>query len=72
MAFKKAVGHDEPYLMRGFNLQPGGGDPRQVENRVLLGGDGKPTARKFQLITRKADHSARDEKVVTVPWPNET
>ncbi len=68
-AVKKAANHDEPYLVWGFNLQPSGNDPRLVENRILLGEDGKPSALEFHLITRKADHSARDEQVVTVPWP---
>ena len=68
-ALKKAAGHDEPYLAWGFNLQPSGNDPRLVENRILVGSDGKPSALELHLIARKADHSARDEKVVTVPWP---
>ena len=68
-AFKKAAGHDEPYVVWGFNLQSKEGDPRLVENRILIDGDGKPTAVELHLITRKADQSARDEKVVTVPWP---
>lgn len=68
-ALKKASNHDEPYLVWGFNLQPKGNDPRLVENRVLLGADGKPSALELHLITRQADHSARDEQVVTVPWP---
>ena len=68
-AFKKAAGHDEPYVVWGFNLKPKEGDPRLVENRVLIDGDGKPTALELHLITRKADQSAREEKVVTVPWP---
>lgn len=68
-AFKKAAGHDEPQVVWGFNLQPRDNDPRLVENRVLIDSDGKPTAVEIHLITRKADQSARDEKVVTVPWP---
>jgi hypothetical protein len=68
-ALKRAAGHDEPHLVWGFNLQPSEGDPRLVENRILIDGDGKPTALELHLITRKADGSARDEKVVTVPWP---
>lgn len=70
-AFKKAAGHDEAYVVWGFNLKPGEGDPRLVENRILLDSDGKPSALELHLITRKADHSARDEKVVVVPWPSE-
>ncbi len=58
-------------LLWGFNLQPSEGDPRLVETRVLIDGDGKPTSLEHHLITRKADQSARDEKVVTVPWPAE-
>ncbi len=69
MAFKKAAGHEEPYFVWGFNLQPKDGDPRLVENRVLVDADGKPTALELHLITRKADSSARDEKVVKVEWP---
>ena len=68
-AFKKAAGHDEPYVVWGFHLEPKEGDPRLVENRILIDGDGKPTAVELHLITRKADQSARDEKVATVPWP---
>ena len=70
-ALKKAAGHDEPHLVWGFQLQPSENDPRRVENRVLIDGDGKPTALELHLVTRKADHSARDEKVVTVPWPDD-
>ena len=70
-ALRKAVGHDEPYLGWGFNLQPRDNDPRLVETRVLIDGDGKPTAIEHHLITRKADRSARDEKVVTVSWPGQ-
>ena len=70
-AFKKAAGHDEPYVVWGFNLQPSENDPRLVESRVLIDSDGKPSALELHLITRKADQSARDEKVVTVPWPEE-
>jgi len=68
-AFKKAAGHDEPHVVWGFNLQPRENDPRLVENRVLVDGDGRPSALEIHLITRKADQSARDEKVATVPWP---
>lgn len=70
-ACKKAAGHDEAYVVWGFNLQSSENDPRLVENRVLIDSDGKPTALELHLITRKADQSARDEKVVTVPWPQE-
>ena len=70
-AFKKAAGHDEPHVVWGFNLQPSENDPRLVENRILIDSDGKPTALELHVITRKADQSARDEKVVTVPWPQE-
>lgn len=70
-AIKKAVGHDEPYVVWGFHLQPSESDPRLVENRLLLGSDGKPSALELHLITRKADHSAPDEEVVTVPWPGQ-
>ncbi len=68
-AFKKAAGHDKPYIVWGFNLQPKENDPRLVETRLLIDGDGKPTAIEIHLITRKADHSARDEKVVMADWP---
>ena len=70
-AFKKAAGHDEPYIVWGFNLQPSEGDPRLVESRVMIDSDGKPSELELHLITRKADQSARDEKVVTVPWREE-
>ena len=63
IAMKKAAGHDESYFVWGFNLQPKEGDPRLVENRVILDGNGKPSALEVHLITRKADHSARDEQV---------
>ncbi len=68
-AFKKAAGHDETHIVWGFNLQPSENDPRLVETRVLLDGDGKPSSLELHLITRKADQSARDEKVATAPWP---
>lgn len=68
-AIKKAAGHDEPYLVWGFNLQPKEGDPRLVESRILLDSDGKPSAIEVHLVTRKADGSAREEKVVTADWP---
>ena len=68
-AVKKAANHDEPYLVWGFNLRPSENDPRLVEKRILLGADGKPSALELHLITRRADHSARDEQVLTVPWP---
>ncbi len=70
-AFKKAAGHDEPYVVWGFNLEPKDNDPRLVENRILLDDAGKPTALELHLITRKDDHSARDEQMVTIPWPEE-
>lgn len=70
-ALKKAAGHDEPYVVWGFNLQPRENDPRLVETRILIDSDGKPSALELHLITRKADQSARDEKVATVPWPEE-
>ncbi len=68
-AIKKAAGHDEPYFIWGFNLQSKEGDPRLVENRVIIGGNGKPSTLEVHLITRKADSSAREEQVATVPWP---
>jgi len=68
-ALKKAANHDEPYLVWGFNLLPKGSDPRLVENRILLDSNGKPSALELHLITRKADQSAREEQVATVPWP---
>jgi hypothetical protein len=66
---KKAAGHDESYFVWGFNLQPKEGDPRLVENRVILGSDGKPSALEVHLVTRKADSSAREEQVATATWP---
>jgi hypothetical protein len=68
-AIKKALGHDEAHLVWGFNLQPKQGDPRLVENRVVLGNNGKPSALELHLVTRKADGSARDEQITTVAWP---
>ncbi|MCP4968935.1 MAG: hypothetical protein GY926_27370 [bacterium] len=68
-SLKKAAGHDEPYLVWGFNLQPSENDPRLVENRVVLDSDGKPSTLEVHLITRKADQSPRDKKMVSVPWP---
>lgn len=68
-AIKRAAGHDEPHIVWGFSLQPSKGDPRLVETRLLIDGDGRPTSLEHHLITRKADQAARDEKVVTVPWP---
>jgi len=68
-AFRKAAGHEEPYIVWGFNLLPKGNDPRLVENRVLIDERGKPAAIEIHLITRKADGSARDKEVVSVEWP---
>ncbi len=68
-AFKKAAGHDEPFVVWGFNLQSKEGDPRLVENRVLIDQGGKPSAIEIHLITRKADGSARDKELVSVEWP---
>jgi hypothetical protein len=69
-AFKKAAGHEEPYIVWGFNLQSKEGDPRLVENRVLIDKSGKPSALEIHLITRKADGSARDKEVVSIEWPD--
>jgi hypothetical protein len=68
-ALKKAAGHEEPYIVWGFNLQSKEGDPRLVENRVLIDQSGKPSALEIHLITRKADGSARDEDVLSIQWP---
>lgn len=68
-AFKKAAGHEEPYIVWGFNLQSKESDPRLVENRVLIDKSGKPSALEIHLTTRKADRSARDKEVVSVKWP---
>lgn len=66
-ALKKAANHEEPYVVWGFHLQPKKSDPRRVESRILLDAEGKATALELHLITRKADHSAKEEQVVTVP-----
>lgn len=68
-AFKKAAGHEEPYIVWGFNLPPKENDPRLVENRVLINENGKPTAVEIHLITRKADGSAREKEQVSIEWP---
>lgn len=68
-AFRKAAGHEEPYIVWGFNLQSKNDDPRLVENRILIDENGNPSALEIHLITRKADGSARDKKVVSVDWP---
>jgi len=68
-ALKKAAGHDKPHVVWGFNLQPRENDPRLVENRIQLDSDGKPLMLEIHLITRKADQTAREEKVVTATWP---
>ena len=68
-AFRKAAGHEEPQIVWGFNLQPKDNDPRQVENRVLIDENGKPTEVEIHLVTRKADGSARDKQVASVEWP---
>jgi hypothetical protein len=68
-ALRKAAGQGQKYLVWGFNLQPKEGDPRLVENRILIDGDGNPTALEVHLITRNADSSAKDEQLATVPWP---
>ena len=69
VAFKKAAGHEKPYFVWGFTMQPKGNDPRLVECRVNIDSEGKPLALELHVITRKADHSARDEKVLVVDWP---
>ena len=48
----------------GINL-----DPRLVENRLLFDENKKPTGVEMRLVTRNADGSAREEKVVSFPWP---
>lgn len=68
-AIKKAAAHGEPHVVWGFNLQPKANDPRLVENRVLIDCEGRPSALEIHLVTRKADSSVRDEKLVTVDWP---
>lgn len=68
-ALRKAAAHDEKHVVWGFNLKPKGNDPRLVENRVLIDGDGNPTGIEVHLITRKADGSALAEKVATAKWP---
>ncbi len=68
-ALKKAAGHDEPRVVWGFNLQRKEGDPRLVENRIILDGDGMPSAIEVHLVTRKGDGSAREEQVATADWP---
>jgi hypothetical protein len=68
-ALRKAAAHEEKYLVWGFNLKPSEGDPRLVENRVLVDAEGKPTALEVHLVTRKADGSAMAEVVETVDWP---
>ena len=68
-ALRKAGAHDEKYLVWGFNLAPKDGDPRLVENRVLVDQSGNPTALEVHLITRKADGAPMEEQVATIPWP---
>ncbi len=63
-----AAGHDEAHFVWGFNLQSKEGDPRLVENRVMLGSDRKPSVLEVHLVTRKADGSAREEQVATAVW----
>ncbi len=70
-ALKKAAAHDQDYLVWGFNLQPSENDPRLVETRIILDDLGKPFALEVHLITRKADHSAREEQVASIPWPSD-
>jgi len=69
-ALKKAAGHEEPYIVWGFNLQSKENDPRLVENRVLIDERGKPTAMEVHLVTRKADGSAREKEVASIKWPD--
>lgn len=66
---RKAAAHGEKHLVWGFNLKPKEGDPRLVENRILIGGDGNPTAVEMHLVTRKPDGSAMEEVIASVPWP---
>lgn len=59
----------KPYFIWGYNFEPTQGDPRQIEFRVYVSGDGKPTEIELYARLRKADHSPQEPKSVRFPWP---
>jgi len=65
----KALGKGETYFVWGFNLTPSPGDPRLVENRIYFDEERNITSVELHLITRKADSSPNEEKVLKIDWP---
>jgi hypothetical protein len=54
----------------GFRLTPKDADPRRVETLVHFGEDRKPSKVELHLVTRRADGSPKDERVMSFPWPS--
>jgi hypothetical protein len=53
----------------GYNFEPSMGDPRQVEFRVHVTPEGKPSKVEMIVRLRKADHSAGEMKTTSFNWP---
>ncbi len=68
-AITKAFGHEQKFAVWGHTIKPKEGDPRLVETRILVDKKGNPSAVEVHVITRKADSSAREPAVMSVPWP---
>ncbi len=68
-AIRKALAHNQDYLVWGFNLTPKENDPRLVENRLFFDENGQPTGVEIHLITRDPEGKALSEKVEKVDWP---
>ncbi len=65
---QKAEANGKEFFVWGFNMQPKKNDSRLVETRVYQSG-GKPTRVEVHLVLRKADGSAKAEKVGKFKWP---
>ena len=68
-ALRAAGARGVPYIFWGFRFNTKDTDPRVIENRVFMDELGKPTALEIHLVTRKADGSANEPKMVRVDWP---
>ena len=65
---RAAGAHGKPFFVRGFQMEPSVGDPRQVEFRVHVV-NGAAATIEMVLQLRNADHSASAAKSVSFPWP---
>ncbi len=66
---QRALAKGEEYVVWGFNFSTTEQDPRVVENRIYFDGNQKITHIEVHLVTRKADGSPNEEKVLKVDWP---